>query len=114
VFDRCYPASFPTVPACSDLVTGRYTFTYLPWGPLPQEEITLADCMTKAGYTTTGIADPPPFFFRNGDVLTPNVREALLAFDVKGKLFPDKPQSTYLCSPSGNSITHCVVNSEKR
>ena len=65
VFDRCYPASFPTVPARSDLMTGRYTFTYLPWGPLPQEEITLPDCMTKAGYTTTGIADTP-FFIRNG------------------------------------------------
>lgn len=65
VFDRCYPASFPTVPARSDLMTGRYTFTYLPWGPLPQGEITLPDCMTKAGYTTTGIADTP-FFVRNG------------------------------------------------
>jgi arylsulfatase A-like enzyme len=46
-------------------MTGRYTFPYLPWGPLPQNEVTLADCLSKAGYLTAGIADTP-FLMRNG------------------------------------------------
>lgn len=65
VFDNCYAASFPTVPARADLFTGRYTFTYLPWGPLPQSEATLAGCLSRAGYLTTAIADTP-FLIRNG------------------------------------------------
>jgi arylsulfatase A-like enzyme len=32
---------------------------------LPQNEVTLADCLSKAGYVTAGIADTP-FFMRNG------------------------------------------------
>jgi len=65
IFEDCYPASFPTVPARADLMTGRYTFTYLPWGPLPQNETTLVGCLSKAGYTTCGVADTP-FVMRNG------------------------------------------------
>jgi arylsulfatase A-like enzyme len=65
VFDNCFAASFPTVPARADLMTGRYTFTYLDWGPLPQTEITLAQQLSDAGYLTYGIADTP-FLIRNG------------------------------------------------
>ena len=65
VFEDCHAASFPTVPARADIATGRNTFTYLTWGPLPQDEITLADLLTKAGYNTMGIADTP-FLVRNG------------------------------------------------
>ena len=65
VFEDCRAASFPTIPARADISTGRFTFTYLTWGPLPQEEITLADLMTKAGYTTMGVGDTP-FLIRNG------------------------------------------------
>ena len=65
VFDNCYAASFPTVPARADIFTGRYTFTYLPWGPLPGNEVTLAQTLSKAGYLTTAIADTP-FLVRNG------------------------------------------------
>ena len=65
VFEDCHAASFPTVPARADIATGRFAFAYLSWGPLPQNEITLADLMTKAGYTTMGIADTP-FLIRNG------------------------------------------------
>lgn len=65
VFDNCFAASFPTVPARADLLTGRYTFTYLDWGPLPQTEITLAQQLNRAGYLTFGIADTP-FLIRNG------------------------------------------------
>lgn len=65
VFDRFYPASFPTVPCRADFLTGRYTFTYLPWGPLPQDEITLPSLLTSGGYVTGAVADTP-FLTRNG------------------------------------------------
>ena len=65
IFEDCYPSSFPTVPARADLMTGRYTFTYLGWGPLPQSEITLSDLLSKAGYATAAIADTP-FLGRRG------------------------------------------------
>ena len=65
VFEDCHAASFPTVPTRADIATGRFTFTYLTWGPLPQDEITLAGLMTQAGYTTMGIGDTP-FLIRNG------------------------------------------------
>lgn len=65
VFEDCFPSSFPTVPARSDLMTGRYTFTYLSWGPLPQQETTLAGLLSKAGYNTAAVADTP-FLTRRG------------------------------------------------
>lgn len=37
VFEDCHAASFPTVPTRADFATGRFTFTYLTWGPLPQD-----------------------------------------------------------------------------
>ncbi len=64
-FDRAYAASFPTVPARADLLTGKFTFTYRGWQPLSQEEITLPQLLTEAGYTTMGIVDTP-FYMRNG------------------------------------------------
>ena len=65
VFEDCRPASFPTVPARADLMTGRYTFAYKDWGPLGLEEQTLAHALSTHGYLTCGIADTP-FFMRNG------------------------------------------------
>ena len=65
IFDRAYAASFPTVPARADLLTGKFTFTYRGWQPLPQEEITLPQLLTEAGFSTMGIVDTP-FYMRNG------------------------------------------------
>ncbi len=65
IFEDCYAASFPTVPARADLMTGRYTFAYLPWAPLPQSEETLAQTISDAGYNTAAIADTP-FLARRG------------------------------------------------
>jgi arylsulfatase A-like enzyme len=42
VFDRAYAASFPTVPNRRDVLTGRYTFTYSDWSPLPDSEVVIA------------------------------------------------------------------------
>ncbi len=57
IFDKAYTASFPTVPHRRDLVTGRYTFTYSDWSPLPLDEKVMADSLRKAGYVTMLIAD---------------------------------------------------------
>lgn len=65
IFDRCYASSFPTVPARADIFTGRYTFTHLGWGPLPQQQPTLAQLLSSTGYMTIGVADTP-FLLRNG------------------------------------------------
>jgi arylsulfatase A-like enzyme len=64
-FDRCYAASFPTVPMRADLFTGKYTFNYLGWAPLTSDEATLAECLSKGGYRTFGVTDTP-FFIRRG------------------------------------------------
>jgi len=65
VFDRCYAASFPTIPNRSDILTGKYNFTYLGWTPLPPDEVTLPHLLSEAGYLTSAIADTP-FYMRNG------------------------------------------------
>jgi len=59
VFDKAYAASFPTVPNRLDVFTGKFTFTYRDWAPLPQDEVVLAEVLNKAGYTTMLIADTP-------------------------------------------------------
>jgi arylsulfatase A-like enzyme len=59
VFDRAYAASFPTVPNRRDVLTGRFTFTYSDWAPLPAEEVVLAQVMGEAGYVTMMILDTP-------------------------------------------------------
>jgi arylsulfatase A-like enzyme len=65
IFDNFHAGSFPTVPARADIMTGKYTFTYMGWQPLPEVEITLAGTLAQAGYLTTGIVDTP-FLVRNG------------------------------------------------
>ncbi len=57
VFDRAYTASFPTVPNRHDLLTGRFTATYIDWAPLPPEETVLAQVLSDTGYTTMMISD---------------------------------------------------------
>lgn len=59
VFDNAYCASFPTVPHRTDLLTGRFTFTYRDWSPLPEDEVVLAQVLGEAGYVTMMVADTP-------------------------------------------------------
>jgi len=59
VFDRAYVASHPTIPNRHDLFTGRYTFIYSMWSPLPENEIILSQLLRQAGYTTMLIVDTP-------------------------------------------------------
>ena len=64
-FDRCYASSFPTMPLRADLFTGKWTFPYLGWAPLPRDEVVLAQLLSAHGYKTMGVADTP-FFLRDG------------------------------------------------
>jgi arylsulfatase A-like enzyme len=59
VFDKAYIASFPTIPNRHDLFTGRYTFIYSMWSPLPRDEVILSQLLRQAGYTTMLIVDTP-------------------------------------------------------
>ena len=59
VFERAYAASFPTVPHRHDLFTGRYTFTYSDWAPLPKNEMVLSQMLRQAGCVTQLVADTP-------------------------------------------------------
>ena len=57
IFDKAYIASFPTIPNRHDLFTGRYTFVYSMWAPLPRDEIILSQLLRQAGYVTMLIVD---------------------------------------------------------
>jgi arylsulfatase A-like enzyme len=59
VFDHARAASFPTVPNRRDVLTGRFTFSYCDWAPLPPEELVLPQVMGEAGYRTMMILDTP-------------------------------------------------------
>jgi len=65
IFDRCYASSFPTMPARADMFTGKYTFAFMEWGPLPKEETILAQLLREAGYQTCAVVDTP-FHLRLG------------------------------------------------
>jgi len=58
-FDRAYTGSFPTVPNRHDVLSGRYTFTYSDWQPLPPNEPTLPEMLRKAGYVSAMVVDTP-------------------------------------------------------
>ncbi len=59
VFDRYYTGSFPTIPHRTDLVTGRFTFTYRDWSPLGNQETVLAQVLGEGGYVSMLIVDTP-------------------------------------------------------
>jgi len=59
IFDRAYAGSFPTVPHRHDIYTGRYTFTYSDWAPLPKNEMVLPQALQQARCTTQLIVDTP-------------------------------------------------------
>ena len=65
VFDHHRISSFPTMPARADFLTGRFSFTFMGWEPLPAELDTLPAMLSRAGYLTMGVVDTP-FFIRDG------------------------------------------------
>ena len=65
VFDHHRISSFPTMPARADFLTGRFSFTFMGWEPLPPQLDTLPAMLSRAGYLTMGVVDTP-FFIRDG------------------------------------------------
>jgi arylsulfatase A-like enzyme len=65
VFENHLVASFPTMPARADILTGNFSYTFMGWEPLPKHLPTLPGLLSEAGYTTMGVVDTP-FFVRDG------------------------------------------------
>lgn len=65
VFENHAVASFPTMPARADILTGTFSYTFMGWEPLPKHLPTLPGLLSEAGYTTMGVVDTP-FFVRDG------------------------------------------------
>ena len=74
-FTRCYPEGLPTIPVRRALHTGRRTYpfhnyrpvpwdiVYLPgWQPIGHEEDTLAETLATGGYQTGFVTDTLPYF----------------------------------------------------
>lgn len=71
VFDRMYPESLPTLPARRALYTGRRVYPFVHgdfhlkgdfvgapgWGPIPEDQDTIAEILRENGYRTALIAD---------------------------------------------------------
>ena len=62
-FDNHYAASFPTMPSRADFHTGRWTLSFMGWGPLPEGQVTLAQTLVQKGFTTAAAVDTP-FYLR--------------------------------------------------
>ena len=63
-FDNYYAGAFPTMPARADLHTGRWTMSFMGWGPLPAGQATLAQTLVQKGFTTAAAVDNP-FYLRS-------------------------------------------------
>ena len=59
VFDDHHAASFPTMPARHDYLTGHPAYTNQDWGPLAHNVPTVADALSRAGYVTAAVVDTP-------------------------------------------------------
>ena len=59
VFDNAYTGSFPTIPMRTDMLTGKLTFPFRGWTPLPPDETVLQEELTNAGYASMLICDTP-------------------------------------------------------
>ena len=60
MFDRCYIASYPTVPNRRDLFTGRWGFLESGWEPLFPDDVLLSEVLGEAGIVTQLYFDTLP------------------------------------------------------
>jgi arylsulfatase A-like enzyme len=58
-------ASFPTMPARADFLTGRSTMSFMQWEALPKRETVLAQVLSGHGVHAAAVVDTP-FYIRNG------------------------------------------------
>jgi arylsulfatase A-like enzyme len=60
LFENAYTEGLPTIPCRRAMLTGRYTLPSKGWGPLDQEDTTVADMLWGKGVHTGLIFDTPP------------------------------------------------------
>jgi arylsulfatase A-like enzyme len=88
-FDRHYAASFPTVPARADYVTGRWIMSFMGWDPLPPDQVTLAQILADSGFHTAGVVDTP--FYLRGEM---NYDRGFQSFiEIPGQSMKGRPES---------------------
>ena len=85
-FNRHYMASFPTMPARADFMTGRSTMSFMQWEPLSKKELVFAQLLAGQGIHTAAVVDTP-FFVRNG-----------MYYDRGFKTFIEVPGQFYLAT----------------
>jgi arylsulfatase A-like enzyme len=85
-FNRHYMASFPTMPARADFMTGRHTMSFMQWEPLSKREFVFAQILSDKGIHTAAVVDTP-FFVRNG-----------MYYDRGFKTFIEVPGQFYLAT----------------
>jgi arylsulfatase A-like enzyme len=64
-FMRHYIASFPTMPARADFLTGRWTGCFMEWAPFPEGQLTLPTLLRETGYNTAAVVDTPFYLRQN-------------------------------------------------
>lgn len=64
-FERHYAGAFPTMPTRADHFSGRWTMSFMGWGPLAPDFGTLAQVLTDAGIHAAAVVDTP-FYLRHG------------------------------------------------
>lgn len=65
-FDKYHAASFPTLPARGDLLTGVYSFVRVGWNPLPRSLATVPEIIRGASDIVTAAVVDTPFYLVNG------------------------------------------------
>jgi arylsulfatase A-like enzyme len=66
VFDNCYLASAPCMPARRELHTGRYNFLHRSWGPIEPFDDSMPELLKNNGVYTHLITDHPHYFEDGG------------------------------------------------
>lgn len=66
VFDHCYGASMPCLPARRELHTGRYNFLHRSWGPLERFDDSMPEMLKRHGIYTHFISDHPQYWEESG------------------------------------------------
>ena len=56
-FNNHYAGAFPTMPARADYHTGRWSMSFMGWGPLPEGQVTLAQTLVQKGFTTAAVVN---------------------------------------------------------
>lgn len=103
-FERAMAASYPTVPARADWLTGHYAFPATGWGPLSRETPTVMELITAAGITTAGVVDTP-FYMKTGFNLDRGFRHF---YDIPGQQSLSGRRTELIPRVRETELDHCA------